>query len=443
MTPRNHFLTVVTMTALLAAGRLSAAPPATPTPTPPRDRAVYQPRYEDPVLKQIEDADKAAAAKADEQTAKIREAQKAKAEAAKKAETVLRFDVSHIAKPASPAVFSQAFHFPPVAQYLTGTCWSFSTVSFYESEVYRLSGQKIKLSEIWVVYWEYVEKMRRFVRERGDSLIDEGSESGAIARIWKQYGAVTEAAYPGVLSNDGRHDHSRLIEQLKELSEWVKAHDVWDEDRVLAMTRAILDRELGAPPQRLTYEGKEYTPQQFLAEVLKLRLDDYVEFMSTLSLPFYTRGEYKVPDNWWHDASYYNVPLDEWYAAAKRAAQKGYTMAIGGDVSEPGYYGFESIAVIPTFDIPQQYIDQDARELRFYYHATEDDHGLHLVGYANVGGRDWFLIKDSARSSRWGKFEGYYFYRDDYFRLKMLTFLVHKDAVKDLLAKFPAPPAQP
>lgn len=109
-------------------------------------------------------------------------------------------------------------------------------------------------------------------------------------------------------------------------------------------------------------------------------------------------------------------------------------------MSEPGYNGFENIAVVPTFDIPQGYINQDAREFRFYNHATEDDHGLHMVGITSVGGRDWFLIKDSARSSRWGKFEGYYFYRDDYVRLKMLTILVHRDAVKDLLAKFPPQP---
>ena len=415
----------------------AATPAATPTPTPSGDRAVYQPRYVDPVLKQIEDADKAAAAKEDEQTAKIRDAQKMKAEETKKKETVLRFDLSHVVRPASPAVFKQAFHFPPVAQYLTGTCWSFSTTSFYESEVYRLTGQKIKLSEIWTVYWEYVEKMRRFVRERGDSLIEEGSESGAVARVWRQYGAVTEDAYPGVLSNDGRHDHSRIIKQLKQLSGWVKAHDAWDEERVLALTRVILDREMGAPPQRLAYGGKEYTPPQFLTQVLRLNLDDYVEFMSTLSMPFYTRGEFKVPDNWWHDDSYYNVSLGEWYAAAKHSVQQGFTAAIGGDVSEPGYNGFENVAVVPTFDIPQQFINQDARELRFYNHSTEDDHGLHLVGYASVGGRDWFLIKDSAHSSRWGKFEGYYFYRDDYLRLKMLTILVHKDAVRDLLAKFP------
>ena len=437
----NRHTATVLATVLIAGSAWGAAPVATPTPTPARDVAVYRPKYEDPVLKQMEEHDKQVVKEQEEQTAAIRAAQLAEKEAREKAAKVLRFDMSGIAKPASPAVFKQAWHFPPVAQYLTGTCWSFSTTSFYESEIYRLTGQKVKLSEIWTVYWEYVEKMRRFVRERGDSLIDEGSESNALPRIWKQYGVVPEEAYPGVLAADGRHDHSRLIAQLKELSQWVKANDIWDEGRVLALTRVILDRELGVPPERFAYQGREYTPQQFLAQVVRLNLDDYAEFMSTLSLPFYTQGEYKVPDNWWHDASYYNVPLDEWYAALKHAVQQGYTAAIGGDVSEPGYNGFENAAVVPTFDIPQAYIDQSARELRFANHTTQDDHGLHLVGWANVDGRDWFLIKDSARSSRWGKFDGYYFYRDDYVRLKMLTFVVHKDAVKELLSRFA--PAKP
>ena len=429
------FLTIIA--ALATSAAVAAPPPPTPTPAPARDHAAYQPRHRDPVLTEMEAHDKEVAKQQDEATAAVRDRQRAAREAAEKDEKVLRFDLSGVARPAGPAAFKSAFHFPPVAQYLTGTCWSFSTTSFYESEIYRLHGARVKLSEIYTVYWEYVEKMRRFVRERGDSLIDEGSEGNAFQHIWPVYGIVPEEAYPGVLSKDGRHDHSRLIAQLKDLAEWARSHDVWDEELVLGMARTILDRELGRPPQRFEYQGKEYTPQQFFAEVVRLKLDDYVEVMSTLAVPFYTQGEYKVPDNWWHDASYYNVPLDEWYAAIKRAAQAGYTLAIGGDVSEPGYNGFENVAVVPSFDIPQEYIDQDARELRFYDHATEDDHGIHLVGYTSVGGRDWFLIKDSARSSRWGKFEGYYFYRDDYVRLKMLTFTAPREAVADLLAKFP------
>mgnify|MGYP000914173933 FL=1 len=75
------------------------------------------------------------------------------------------------------------FYFPPISQGNTGTCWAFSTTSFYESEVSRITGQKIKLSEMFTVYWEYVEKAKRFVRERGNSLFDQGSEANAVTRI--------------------------------------------------------------------------------------------------------------------------------------------------------------------------------------------------------------------------------------------------------------------
>lgn len=427
-------LTTGLLVSLLGSTATSAAGPA-PSPVPP-DQAVYQPRYKDPVLQEIEKANDARDKAAAEATDKLREAQKAREDAAKKDEKVLRVDMSKVAKPASVDAFRSAFHFPPRAQFLTGTCWSFSTTSFYESEVYRLTGQRIKLSEIYTVYWEYVEKMRRFVRERGDSLIAEGSESNAFQHLWPVYGIVPVEAYEGVLATDGRHDHSRLITRFGNLASWVKQHDEWDEDLVLTMTRAVLDRELGPPPASFTWNGASYTPKEFLARVLKLDMDDYVEVMSTLSVPFYTRGEYKVPDNWWHDTNYHNVPLDQWYAAIKQAVGNGYTVAIGGDISEPGINGFEDAAIIPGFDIPQAQINQSSRELRLDNHTSEDDHGLHLVGIAQAGGHDWFLIKDSGRSARWGKLEGYYFYRDDFIRLKMLTFTVHKQAVSELLSRF-------
>jgi bleomycin hydrolase len=407
-----------------------------PKATPAPDLAVYQPRYRDPVLTEMEAANKAAAKSRDDATQAIRDTQQARRDAEKKTEQVLRFDMSKIVKPASPTAFKQPFFFPPQAQYLTGTCWSFSTTSYYESEVYRLTGQKIKLSEIWTVYFEYVEKMRRFVRERGDSLLAEGSESNAFQHIWPKYGIVPAEAYPGVLDAKGRHDHAALIEELVALGEWVKQHDLWDEELVTRLARAVLDKHLGAPPEVVRWQGVTYTPKEFLTGVLKLSLDDYVEMMSTLSVPFYATGEYKVPDNWWHDASYHNVPLEVWYGTLRKVVEGGLTVAIGGDVSEPGLNGFENAAVIPSFDIPQGYIDQNARELRFYNHTTEDDHGLHLVSVTQAGGHDWFLIKDSGRSSRHGKFEGFYFYRDDFVRLKMLTYTVHREAVKDILAKF-------
>ena len=128
--------------------------------------------------------------------------------------------------------------------------------------------------------------------------------------------------------------------------------------------------------------------------------------------------------------------LNEWLAALKSAIRNGYTMCIGGDVSEAGYLSQNDIAIVPTFDIPSEYIDENARQFRFSNQTTTDDHGIHLVGYMTKDGKDWYLIKDSGSGSRDGNNYGYYFYNEDYVKLKMMDFMVHKDAVKDLLKKF-------
>ena len=47
----------------------------------------------------------------------------------------------------------------PISQGNTGTCWCFSTTSFYESEIHRITGKDINLSELYPVYFEYIEKI--------------------------------------------------------------------------------------------------------------------------------------------------------------------------------------------------------------------------------------------------------------------------------------------
>lgn len=180
-----------------------------------------------------------------------------------------------------------------------------------------------------------------------------------------------------------------------------------------------------------------------MSERLKIQPADYVSLMSTLSVPFWTQGTFDVPDNWWREDSYYNVPLDDFYGALKGAIRAGYSLVVAIDVSEPGKDPEGDVMFVPDYDIPPSRIDQLAREVRFANKATTDDHGVHLVGWAEHAGHDWFLVKDSGRSARRGKQEGYYFVRDDYVLLKVLAFMVHKDAVQELLGKFEPPAAAP
>ena len=433
--------TVFLLTIILsAAGFLFAQQPAQ---TPPaKDQAVYKDKYKDPTLKEMEDASDKAKDAAESATSDIQKKNKDEKKAEGDAEKHFWMDFSKIQKPRVED-YKQIWHNPPQAQYLTGTCWDFSTTSLMESEIFRLTGKKVKLSEIHTVYYEYIEKAKAYLSGRGNTPMDEGSEADAVQRIYKAYGAVPLEAYPGVLSPDGRHDHSKLIERLQNYLKYVKENGYWNETETLAVVRVYLDEFLGKPPESFTYDGAIWTPKTFLKDYLKLNPDDYVSVMSTMRSPFWTQAEFKAADNWRRAKDYYNVPLDDFYALVRKAVAGGYSICIGGDVSEPGDNGFAKVAVIPSFDIPSSMIDQSAREMRIVNETTGDDHGIHLVGYTHLKDHDWYLIKDSGRSSRWEKPEGYYFYRDDYIKLKMLTLTFHKDVLKDLLSKFAAPEPDP
>jgi bleomycin hydrolase len=335
---------------------------------------------------------------------------------------------------------TQQWHNPPVSQGNTSTCWCFSTTSFLESEVYRINKMKVKLSEMYTVYWEYVEKSRGFIQTRGTSLFDEGSEADAVTRIWKKYGIIPESDYTGLLEGRKFHNHEAMITELKAYLLSLKTYSAWDEESAIETIKSIMNHYMGKPPSEIVVDEKKMNPQQYLHDVIRINPDDYVDILSYEQEPFYQQVEYKVPDNWGHTKTYCNIPLDIFMSTLKKVVRNGFTVSIGGDVSEPGFDRKTQCAVVPDFDIPSAYINDDARQFRFSNETTTDDHGLHLVGYLEKDGKDWYLIKDSGSGSRnndpnVSEF-GYYFFSDDYVKLKMMDFMVHKDAVKDLLEKF-------
>lgn len=352
-------------------------------------------------------------------------------------------DQSGMDLPNNPALYKTVWSNPTQSQGNTSTCWSFSTTSFYESEVWRQQGKKVEISEIYFVYCEYIEKARQFIEKRGNSVFPDGSEGNALARIMKMYGAVPDEAFTGIIGGRKFHSHAKMSEEMNAFLNSLKTSNAWNMEYGLETIKSIMNHYIGVPPTEFAVEGKTYTPQAYLKDYLKINPDDYVEILSYKQEPYWQQVEYKVPDNWWHNKDYYNVPLDVFMSAVKQAAKGGYTLSIGGDVSESGFSRETNCAMIPDYDIPSAYINEDARQFRFSNETTTDDHGMQLIGYLENYkglGKDWYLIKDSSSGSRnvdqTNPNFGYYFFHEDYIKLKMMGFTVHKDAVKDILKKF-------
>ncbi len=345
-------------------------------------------------------------------------------------EEYLQKTVEAIPHPTSPDDFRPVRHLPPLNQDSTLICWSFSTNSLLESEMERLGRAPVRLSVIYPVYHVFIEKARRYIQTRGTSRFSPGDLFSGVVDVIREHGIVPADVYGGKGEGKAMYNHNALYTELSRLMARVKEEKLWNEKNVLPQVRRILDRHLGKPPARFTWQDTSYTPQTFLEKVVALPWDEYIYVTSFQYAPFYDFVELKVPDNWNRRESYYNVPLDLFYNSLKDALQAGYSVAIDADISEPSYERTKRYGLIPDYDIPPDAITQEAREFRFNTGATTDDHLMHIVDYKVFNDEDWFLVKDSWRTA-WdpGSTRGYMFFHSSYVKLKVLAYMVHKDGV--------------
>lgn len=329
--------------------------------------------------------------------------------------------------------YQRIWHQPPLSQGESGTCWCFAAVSFLESECKRLTGKEIKLSEMFFVYHEYLERATQYVKTRGETNFGEGSETSSIPILLKRYGCMPESAYHGKPSTYQFHHHTQMVAEMKSYLENVKNGNAWDEEIVQKTIASILNHYMGQPPASFQYQGKTYDPHAFATEIVGLNPDDYVHFMSNIRQAQNQRGELIENDNWRHFDEYYNISLDEFSNLVHSALEKGYSIAICGDVSEPGFDKTTGTAWVPDFDIPPSHINAFARELRLYNSSTTDDHCMHVVGYTKLNDEEWYLLKDSSSSGFDSPSPGYFYMHEDYVKLKMMNLMLHKEAARQIL----------
>jgi len=335
---------------------------------------------------------------------------------------------------------------PVISQGRTGTCWSFSSTSFLESEIIRLTGKKVDLSEMFTVRNTYPKKLDNYVMRQGKAQFSEGGLAHDVLNSVAEYGLVPNEAFSGLFQNETGHNHAELVAVLKAMAGTYvdnparKLSKKWK-----PATEAVLDTYLGKNLTTFTYEGKQYTPESF-RDAMKIVPEDYVTITSFTQAPFYSEFILNIPDNWSY-GSFYNVPLDEMMHSIDNALSKGFTVELDCDVSERTFSSKDGVAVIPkdaTNNIkalqgvyPEMNVTQAYRQDEFENFTTTDDHLMHITGtLTDQNGTKYYKVKNS-----WGTDEarnangGYVYFSEAYMRLKAISITVHKDAVPKNTAK--------
>ncbi len=315
----------------------------------------------------------------------------------------------------------------------TGTCWSFASVSFLESEAYSNKKGMIDLSEMYVVRNVYKEKARNYILRQGKANFSEGALAHDMLNAAKKYGIVPENVYSG--KKGKKHDHSKMFDELKTYLDTIVVNKTipsdWESD-----FDDIINGYLGEPIHDFLSDEKSINSKEYL-KTLGLNIGDYTHVTSFTHHPFYTNFVLEIPDNF-SNGSYYNVPIDELITLTEDALAAGHSVIWDGDVSEKGFSAQRGLAIHPKeidekcFDSPcPEIIESQAdRQAAFESYVTTDDHLMHLVGIAkDQNGTKYYIIKNS-----WGEignYKGYLMMSEAYFRAKTVAITLDRNFVNN------------
>jgi bleomycin hydrolase len=369
----------------------------------------------------------------------------------------------------SEYVFTKVAHLdatPVQSQGYTGTCWSFSALSFFESELIRKGNKNPEiLSEMYVVRKAYEAKAEKYIRMDGKVNFSEGGAFHDIPYVIKNYGIVPAEVYSGLNYGTDSHNHSEMFEVLNGAVQGLLGHakSLKDEGLTGAWKNAIygiLDAYLGKDPKEFEFKGKKYTPSSY-SQSLGLNMDEYVSLTSFTNHELNTSCHLAIADNWAFGMSY-NVALPDMMSAVEYALSKGYTIAWGADVSEKGFSFRNGLAVVPedlstievsgrdnknfsnagadkssnAFLSPTKEIKvtPEMRQEGYDNKTTTDDHGMHITGlYKDQNGTRFLLVKNSWGTGNYPS--GYLYVSENYFNLKTINIYLHKEGLPSEIRK--------
>ena len=348
----------------------------------------------------------------------------------------------------------------------SGTCWDYSTLSFFESEILKATGKTYDLCESFVANKTYMDRAIQVVRFHGDCEFAQGGSAYDVLHCLQNYGICPENAmpFPGSLYGDSLNNFNEFFSILTPYvmaiakSTSKKLTPAWKNG-----FQGVLDAYLGKCPENFVYQGKTYTPKTFAAS-LGLNWNDYVTFTSYTHHPFWTQFAVEVQDNWRFPLSW-NVPIEEITKIIDNAIMNGYTVAWGGDVSEDGFtrdglaymYDTKKLESMEGSDMarwlklskaekknivdslgvnaPEIKPTQKQRQERFENWELTDDHGMLIYGIAkDQNGKEYYMVKNSWGET--GEYKGIWYMTKAFIVANTMDFMINKNAVpKDIRKK--------
>ena len=348
----------------------------------------------------------------------------------------------------------------------SGTCWDYSTLSYFESEILKATGKTYDLCEAFVANKTYMDRAVQVVRLHGDCQFSQGGSAYDVLHVLKNQGICPEDAmpFPGSLYGDSLNNFNEFFGQLEPYVAGIAkstANKISSQWKV--GLQGILDAYLGQCPEKFTYEGKEYTPKSFAAS-LGLNFDDYVTITSYSHHPYYTQYAVEVQDNWRNPLSW-NLPMEDMARILENAVMNGYTVAWGGDVSEPGFTRKGIAYLVDTkkaeglsgsdmarwlklspakrtnlidslgCKVPELEPTAEQRQQRFDNWELTDDHGMLIFGIAkDQHGKEYYMVKNSWGET--GDYKGIWYMTKNFIVANTMDFMVNKNAIPaDILQK--------